>query len=728
MQQEDTQFQIILNELIASYKKNEPMETIKKCLKALNEYDKRYEIHNIIAASYEKEDNNDKAEFHYQQSLKLRQLHLTYINYAKLLDKIEKYKLSLINYQKALDLSPKNYVAHNNMGMVYEKLGNNAEAIEKYNSAIEIDPKKILAYFNIGNTYRNLGKLTDALIYYKKAENLEGENLDIKNNIGITLYDLKKYDESLKKYNYVLEKDSENFTANINITTIYRILGKLKKARESTLKALKLNKNKDLEGTIYANLAAIELDAGEYNKSIKYSEKSIALDPKLFFSYDNACLACQKIGEYSKLNDLFDLLYRNLTQSNEIKSKNTLLNKKLSEMNNIVALVKNSGRTGSIFLHSLLDGHPEVMTIPGVFLKGYFNPDVWSKLYQGNQDNNWRISLIKNFFVLYEPMFDASSLSDVPGSPMAGPPGHGSGLANLGEKKDIVFKIDKKIFSSYLFTYLENFDSMERSTFFKLIHLAYDSSIQKNTKPGIVFFHIHNPTFVESAQFLKDFPATRFLQIIRDPIQALESWCRINKKEGENQVIINHDYIEDNKYYNKFALVLNYYNDQVIRYANDKIVIRLEDIKLETENTLKKLSEWLGINFSNTMMKPSFNDDFYWGKSKSSPKIKGFSRESINRKLGIFFSESDQERILPLLYPYRKNFHYTDTSNEDFSESLEKIRKKINEPFDFEKKIIQQAVPDDESIANQTKGLRVLMLKVIKNLKKNKKNNLPPLL
>ena len=114
-------------------------------------------------------------------------------------------------------------------------------------------------------------------------------------------------------------------------------------------------------------------------------------------------------------------------------------------------------------------------------------------------------------------------------------------------------KIDREKFGQYLFTYLENFEAMTRPTFFKLIHLAYDSTIGKDTNPSVVFFHIHNPTFVESAQFIKDFPSARFLQIIRDPIQALESWCTVSDKKNYSK--INEEYIENNKYLNKYRRV-----------------------------------------------------------------------------------------------------------------------------------------------------------------------------
>ena len=36
------------------------------------------------------------------------------------------------------------------------------------------------------------------------------------------------------------------------------------------------------------------------------------------------------------------------------------------------------GRSGSLFLHSLLDGHPQISTLPGYFFKGWFGDKTWS--------------------------------------------------------------------------------------------------------------------------------------------------------------------------------------------------------------------------------------------------------------------------------------------------------------------------------------------------------------
>ena len=44
----------------------------------------------------------------------------------------------------------------------------------------------------------------------------------------------------------------------------------------------------------------------------------------------------------------------------------------------LVALL-HFGRSGTGFLHSLIDGHPEISTLPSIYLRGFFNAGVWKK-------------------------------------------------------------------------------------------------------------------------------------------------------------------------------------------------------------------------------------------------------------------------------------------------------------------------------------------------------------
>ena len=71
------------------------------------------------------------------------------------------------------------------------------------------------------------------------------------------------------------------------------------------------------------------------------------------------------------------------------------------------------GRSGSLFLHSLFDGHPNISTLPGYFFKGWFNQKTWSLLQPNFEEDNWREKLVRDICNHFEPQFDANSKKNV---------------------------------------------------------------------------------------------------------------------------------------------------------------------------------------------------------------------------------------------------------------------------------------------------------------------------
>ena len=75
------------------------------------------------------------------------------------------------------------------------------------------------------------------------------------------------------------------------------------------------------------------------------------------------------------------------------------------------------GRSGSLFLQSLIDGHPEVSTLPGYFFSGWFNQDSWPIFEPDYSEVNWRENLAENICKYYEPQFNAKSDKNLIGMP-----------------------------------------------------------------------------------------------------------------------------------------------------------------------------------------------------------------------------------------------------------------------------------------------------------------------
>ena len=75
----------------------------------------------------------------------------------------------------------------------------------------------------------------------------------------------------------------------------------------------------------------------------------------------------------------------------------------LSYLNKIIALAQ-FARSGTGLLHSLIDGHPEVSTLPSIYFSEYFDHSTWEKIISGG----WS-EMVNRFMTTYEVLFDASS-------------------------------------------------------------------------------------------------------------------------------------------------------------------------------------------------------------------------------------------------------------------------------------------------------------------------------
>ena len=463
---------------------------VKKGKQYLKKYSNSYQIKNIIGMSLVALEQYQEAETYYKKSISLNpNISITYGNLANLYCLLERNNEAFNCYNKAIKLDPKNFNAINNLGILYHNLGDNQEAINTYKKALLIDHKNnYLAHFNIGNVYRELGLNYLAIEHYEKVKLLNPNHLPVRNNLGLVHYSNGSYEEAIKEYLEVIEKDPKNTITISNIASSYRALGKFKKALNYNTMLSNISDNELDSAQILSNRGAIEFDAGRFEEAYESYKEALNKNPKLYETFNNICLIFHKTGRFEKLNEWYKRFYDNLDGSNPLYSENEIVNKQLAKIKKVVALVKNSGRTGSIFFHSLLDGHPEILTTPGVYFKGFFHPSEWKKLYIGNDNKNWRQILVKNFLSFYSPFFDANSQIDVPGSPMTGPAGISSGLTTLGENKDISLKLDSDKFSKLLYTYLEGFDEMNRATFFKLIHLVYNSTINREINDSVLFF------------------------------------------------------------------------------------------------------------------------------------------------------------------------------------------------------------------------------------------------
>lgn len=107
--------------------------------------------------------------------------------------------------QKAVEISPEDYEAHNNLSVTQRTLGNLAEAKRSSERAIELNPNFSQAHNNLGITLREAGKHEQALASFQTAAKLDVGNPNAHNNVGNALKHLGRPDEALKSYTRAVE-------------------------------------------------------------------------------------------------------------------------------------------------------------------------------------------------------------------------------------------------------------------------------------------------------------------------------------------------------------------------------------------------------------------------------------------------------------------------------------------------------------------------------------------
>ena len=87
---------------------------------------------------------------------------------------------AITQFRQALSLDPRNYKAHNNLGVLYKRKGLVAEAIREYRSALGSDPGNPIPYKNLAILLEKQSSLAEALENYRHYLKLAPDASDAK--------------------------------------------------------------------------------------------------------------------------------------------------------------------------------------------------------------------------------------------------------------------------------------------------------------------------------------------------------------------------------------------------------------------------------------------------------------------------------------------------------------------------------------------------------------------
>jgi hypothetical protein len=123
------------------------------------------------------------------------------------------FEQARVCYLKLLQIHPQHAKTHNNLGIIYHREGNPAEASKALKTALKIDPSLTEAYVNLGNLMQDQQDLENALKYYDAALRLDPKLAHARYSRATILLAMGRFDEGWREYEWRWQLPHELFVS-----------------------------------------------------------------------------------------------------------------------------------------------------------------------------------------------------------------------------------------------------------------------------------------------------------------------------------------------------------------------------------------------------------------------------------------------------------------------------------------------------------------------------------
>ena len=188
-------------------------------------------------------------------------------------------------------------------------------------------PEYVVLYNLLGSSYQNTGQYKKAKDIFVKALKYDSRNLSLMNNLATSYKNLLQYDLAENLYNETIKLNPKYVNAYVNLGNLKRDINKFYDAISLYEQAQKIMPQNPI---ILYSLALAYQGLGDFNKSIKFANDALKINPNLTqadhlisqsFKYENENLHYKEMTKKlkdSKLNDHEKIdIYFALSKANE---------------------------------------------------------------------------------------------------------------------------------------------------------------------------------------------------------------------------------------------------------------------------------------------------------------------------------------------------------------------------------------------------------------------------
>ncbi len=453
--------------------------------------------------------------------------------------------------------------------------------LEKANA---INPNIFEVNFNLGILNNNLNNFEDSIKFFENAKKLNQNNHSIYSNLGFAYEKINNTELSLQNYHRAIKLDSSNAVDHFNLGTLYKKIKNLEKSEIFLKNSISLKPDYK---AAFINLFDVYDRSNQFEKYenlLKEAETKID-DKNLWLFYSGQHL--YKIKEYKRAIKILEDLKLNKEYYLQEISRLHILAKsydQIGEYSKAFIFFKKNNNLFSEYKGKKIDKNIYIKYVEQRI--NYFN---------NFNLNNWSKNIIKSKFS--EPIF------------LIGFPRSGTTLLDtilrthksldvIEEKpiiKNFLIQLEKKTLND--FTNLDNLDQEfieDMQNFYFKEREKYQS--KKDVKLVIDKLPLN---IIHIAEILRFFPNAKFIFALRHPYDSVLS-CFMQQFDL-NPSMKNFISLESSAFL--YDLVMKLWKIYKKNFLFDSHFIKYEDVVTNFETTIKKLFEFIGVNWTNELNK-----------------------------------------------------------------------------------------------------------------------------
>ena len=539
-----------------------------------------------------------------------------------------------------------------------------------YKDILKKSSNNFEANLNLGTLYARQSKFHEAVKYLEVAISQNSKVPQIYNNLGLIYTHLDKNEKAIEVFNKVIKLNSASSVTYCHLGIAYTNLSKVIEAEESYKKSLELDPKNALSlynyGTLFKRL-------NDPKNAEKYLTKAISISPNNFPPYNNLMEVYDKSNQNEKLKKLINDAKSKFKNNTSINLFDAKLLFKLKEYEKVIELLEKISFDGKEKYKEhnrtelIAKSYDHISNYKKAFEYFKITNEVNYDLNKDIVDKNKYIEVIEKRIKFFdkEKSIDWPILSEINKNSdptfLIGFPRSGTTLLDtilrshplidVLEEKPIVDKfvelLNIKIKSDFKNLKDHKIDKEMRDFYFRE---KSNYSSKKNCKIVIDKMPLNTVYVGEIVRF---FPNAKFIFAIRHPSDCVLSCFMQNFLL--NNAMTNFLNLEDSaKLYNQVMILWELYNNKLkINFH----MIRYEDLIENFETEVKKLLNYLGVDWSNKVT------EFYKTSKKrgmlNTPSYNQVSQPLYTKSIGRWKNYQDQfQDISPILDKWIQKFSY----------------------------------------------------------------------